>query len=243
MVNYYNHKSLLLFHILLLLLPQSQLLALFLPPSCYHYSCGTTITPCPLNPSSPLHCPPAVYHLHRALCQLQVGSGPGGHCGDVPGGVLQGVMVMKNHQLTFLSYMVFCGRQKTTSLYSPVLPASFILILPKQRVAQKQYLNLEALWGIRKQYDFSASCITVRKGHSLPLMTFYVHKAMSKELQHTKRKISVVLLFLFIVQHWWGLGMSCCLPPPMNSHGKGVLVKRRQFLVVQKYMVASLRRF
>lgn len=65
---------------------------------------------------------------------------------------------------------------------SPALPVSFIWSLPKGRSAQQQYLNLEALWGIGKQCDFSASCITIRKGHSLPLMTFYVHKAMPKEL-------------------------------------------------------------
>lgn len=158
LINQKHLESFLLFHVPPLLLFQTQLLALFsLPPVI------PRVVPCP--PGSPIS--PGHSAGHRF------------GLGDVT--VTCRAVCCRASQpcqppLTFL------WQAENHPLQLPALPVSFTLSLPCGRGAQKQYLNLEALWGIRKQCDFSASCITMRKGHSLPPMTFYVHKAMSPEL-------------------------------------------------------------
>lgn len=119
------------------------------------------------------HLPLAVPHLPWALCWVQV------WVGDV---TVTCRAMCSGHHCHANPSLPFLWQAENHLPLLPALPASSTLSLSRGRGSQKQYLNLEALWGIRKQCDFSASCITMRKGHSLPLMTFYVHEAMSQEL-------------------------------------------------------------
>lgn len=129
-----------------------------IPPLTLMASGIALMVPSPLHPLSPLHRTPAVPQSRRCSASPRLAL----DCGDVPQGwghvVLQGMAVMKPHRFASWSHMGFCSRQKIDSIYSPALPASFTLIVPKGGVAQKQDLNLEALGGIRKQCDF---CILV----------------------------------------------------------------------------------